>query len=302
MKNLKIERFIYEPSLLEKALSPSEIQIPGRGFHSLWEREFYIDGVDGTHIVLVAYVEGGLHCGDKYTVVLERKYDRTTFKYPIYRTGWAEGFTLPVPARNLAACGISARTFRKLKSQKLLFIDEVPGFTEGMDGRYYHPPGMWYSRSLLVREYPPLPILGEGARVFLLREGVYVYFPDESFRLIPYAEYFDLESWPVPDYRQGDLLVWKVRDVALTGHKKTGEEVDEILLTCDRHTIIVVPPAFYSPGENWTTGGRIEHPEHGVLELPGPETLDPGVGYVPKYSWKLLPGTSRPFQRGGRMD
>ncbi len=270
---MREQELLYVPSLLEEALEPVDHALvpPGRGFHTLYERMVRLD--DGTW-ALVAYVEGGARCGDRYTIVIHEN-----------RCGWARGFRLPVPMRPLST--LSVKDFRGLTSEKLLLIKEVPGFSQSGT----HEQG-WYTQSCLVREIPPGAALPPESRIFLLREGVYVYFPDKSIRLMTYTDYFSLPEI-APDFRQGNLLIYKQeRNVSGEEYISIPEEVS--LVSIDRHQIFVAEYELHSVMcRDWLQGGRIEHPDHEPVILPAD---DDGPDWAVKgYTWQYLPSVSRPF-------
>lgn len=170
------------------------------------------------------------------------------------------------------------------------------------NGRINHTDG-WYTRT--ERALPlPAPTWAPDARAWDIREGVYVVFADESYRLIRRREYYDfLRIFDRPPIaRQGDLLVFdeppaairRVGDTPLAMQFNGGTTFRCVLgddsgdgkeESLDRHTFR--PAGLPDAGEF----GCVLHPEHDRLDLPGTwETLI------------LAPGTSRPFQGTGVVD
>jgi len=306
------KQLLYEPSCLEAALTP-EYETPQRGFHTLHERGeiSFVEGGE-SYRGSVTYVEGGANCGIRYTFVIVQP---SFGSWEKRETGWAVGFRLPVPIR--AFPPTLGKDIRGLEARReLLFPEEVPGFGEKErasraswwvppEGESYHQDG-WYTTSVLVREIPTPEVLGAGARVYLLREGVYVAFPDGSSRLASYEDFFGFAVWnepyayetprSAPTYRQGDLLVWE----RLLPPGATLEDAGpEHLVEFDRHQVRVPMDAQVCENGHtriYCTAACVSHPEHRDLVL----GQLPVLGVV--YCIELLPGTSRPFERAAGLD
>lgn len=293
---MELKDIMYEPNLLETAFSRGQrLDMPGNGFHTLYTRkERLLDGTD----VTLAYLVGGLNNGFRYSVVVAR----TPGENVDIRCGREAGFRFPVPRETAYTQQLAVDIYtaaRGLPEEQLLRMEEVPGFTAagGTFGHRLHDSGDWYTRSMFTYELEHFPVFGEGARAFLLREGVYVWFPDKTIRLIPTKEFWE-ENWNMidpPDARQGDLLAWKR---AGYGNGDKNEPAKEAAI--DRHMIWPVQGVFTAAmGTCWywvSPGGMLEvrHPEHELLSLPG----ENGTFWM----LRLLPGTSRPFAREGGAD
>jgi len=203
-------------------------------------------------------------------------------------------------AETLIKCDCGVRDLLQNAADKLNVTDmiapcDLPGFSETYPyGRTYHRDG-WYTRTERVLPLPA-PTWAPDARAWDIREGVYVVFADESYRLVQRKEYYDfLRVFPRPPIaRQGDLLVFDEQPVAIRQgliplavprcilRDDSGNGKEESL---DRHTFR--PAGLPDAGEF----GCVLHPEHDRLDLPGTwETLI------------LAPGTSRPFQGTGVVD
>jgi hypothetical protein len=93
---------------------------------------------------------------------------------------------------------------RAYKYSSLLPMEQVPGFGRAYPG--FHSQG-WYSKGLYALELPS-PGFAPGARAFDIFEGIYIFFEDESIRLMPRREYFEFLKVPVrPALRQGDIFL-----------------------------------------------------------------------------------------------
>lgn len=277
---LFLRRPLIADALDEAAHTPPRIEFPLKGFHTLRETQF--ESSDG-YAVTWAWIVGGRNDGLRYTIGVARKEAEIL-------AGWERGhrdyvFLRPIPEGLVGA-------LQRLSAEPLPFIGDLPGFQP--DG--IHADG-WFSKSLLAMDIKPASYLGEGAKVWRIREGVYVAFPDGSYRLIPHEEYVRVSSyWGPPNYRQGDLLVWLVPEWdSMCKHMKelSEKEGTEKMTLFDRHHIealAIEDFALYCEsriGLHVQGPATITHPEHGVLELP-----------EGTYEVKLLPGTSRPFQIG----
>lgn len=303
---MKKSDFLYESTQLE--LDLEGFQLPGRGFHTAYELScFHADETayieDGE--VTVTYLEGGAACGCRYTFVQFRHFAPHN---PSIEYGWAYGFRLPVPIRPFPEL---AKSLRGLTPKPLLFPGAIPGFMKTCPVRHQD---RWFTKSLLVREIPAAPVLGEGARVFILREGVYISFPDGSYRLIPSGQWrhFSETFTNVPFYRQGDLLVFEFRtspfcwycrpenfeiywDSISSQEKKISYDIDRHRIAVSQGSIAILRDA--TDRDSWESLGgiipvlvsvldgtaEITHPTNTTLSLP------PG-----KYVITPLPGTSRP--------
>ncbi len=194
MVTLKMKDIMYMMNPLEEVLENDiqrRIEFPVKGFHTLYARK---ESVKGTTIgpewpAAIAYIVGGGNCGIRYSAVAVNDYETL-------HIGVAEGFRFPVAKSGstyiyqdlLNAC-------RGLQEKPLLRVDEVEGFNGADSLPFTHKDG-WYTKSIFTYEYDISPdisshgVLGDGAHAYSLREGVYVVFPDKSFRLIPYKEFF----------------------------------------------------------------------------------------------------------------
>ncbi|MCC7160259.1 hypothetical protein IT399_00820 [Candidatus Nomurabacteria bacterium] len=181
------------------------------------------------------------------------------------------------------------------EAEKLWDIKDVPGFssTDSDSLTYHHD--KWYTSSLVAAPLPP-PSWAPDAQAWSIREGVYIAFPDDSFRLARGREYhgFPFEGKPVA--RQGDCLIfsqpegWEAPVNPLT--KKFDRWQDMLVydgeFTLDRH--------HFEPVEG-TQEWVLTHPEHKTLRVQAPE---PGLGTT--FWAALVPGTSRPFGSGENLD
>jgi len=271
------------------------LEVPHGGFHHVWET--VIQTTD-EWIITMAWVTGGERNGYRYTLAVAKKEG-------IIRTGWMFGHKDYVLVRSVPDKAIDALIGSQIS--ELLIIYNIPGFTDAWnEGPYFHHRDGWYSTGLFgIKVEPvdciktPIPSCVENELVaqpdvYSIREGIYIVFPDGSYRLMSRSKYRDISGWPLPHYRQGDLLVWRLaKECKLVIQSTIGIikflEDDNIVrkYAIDNHCIngIIEP----KDGTNAYVQGpaTIEHPEHGVLEL------QDGTFEV-----KLLPGTSRPFQGG----
>jgi len=261
----------------------TDMEFPGRGFHTLYETQFE---TRDDYVVTWAWVTGGLGDGIKYTVAVAVNNDDGRD----IKAGWVQGhkdyvFLRPVPNDFVNA-------IRRLTPEKLYLIGEVPGF----EYTGYHKDG-WYSRGLFASrlQLPDcLKVVVDCAsdelviqpEVWRIKEGVFILFPDDSYRLMEFDEYYALRFWDRPDYRQGDLMFYKanVRNLKIEEMINEGDTVK-----VDRHVITAQAIRSDQGTKKMYLFGkvRVEHPEHGVLDIPD------GV-----YYYEILPGTSRPFQGG----
>jgi|GEM_PF-5643831 len=207
-----------------------------------------------------------------------------------------------------------------ISTGKLIGIREIPGFQSeesfpfpwpSVGEKVNHQDG-WFTRSKIVyRVEKPEWFEGDAFRI---AEGIYITFPDGSYRLVQSAkEFFSWPGWSLgpsiptdipgvisgyggPTHRQGDLMVWPApgdlgewegelsfRGLTLdTSHfLLVDESLPEGKGSLDRHTV----------ERNDDGSVVITHPEHATVELP-----------AGKYIIGLLPGTSRPFSRDRDLD
>jgi len=280
------------------------IEYPGNGFHSLYEAKFQT--ADG-YTVHWAWVIGGSGDGIKYTVAVAVNEDEE--EREVVKTGWERGhksyvLERPVPRE-------FTNSIRHLVPGKLFLIDEVPGFD--VDGN--HRDG-WFSKGLFALKLsvpdcltinvecadPELVIQPECWRI---KEGVFIVFPDDTYRLMGFMDYLAIRRWERPMYRQGDLmffgLQWSIE------FDDNGEPIPPLEYTfyvypegysVDRHGVDGLVLVRKSNAEGiyerdiFLVGPAVaRHPEHGTLEIPEGQ-----------YEIAMLPGTSRPFRSGGRLD
>lgn len=171
-----------------------------------------------------------------------------------------------------------ANTVGKNRAVKM---EEVPGFTGRLSAGGYqtHRDG-WYTRSIFgVRLQAPF--WAPEAEAYDIREGVYVCFPDGSFRLMRRKDYYDFcealpDLRPAMEFRQGDCIPCEVEF-----------DVDRPVATWVLATNITHEGAVLDRHEAVVRGGEVflTHPEHGE------------VGPLPNSvrSIMLIPGSSRPF-------
>lgn len=287
-EEISLERLIYEPSGLEKALTGEcgFPPIPQKGYHTLYERSFETP----THAVITAYLEGGNHCGDRISVVVARDFKES---HAIW--GWASGFRFPVPSMgrlHISDVSDFAASIKRLQAKPLWHAWEVPGFdqSDGLDAECFHSQG-WYTKGLFAYELPAPTCLPD-AVLFRIREGIYATFPDGSMRLMPPKEYYSFNLNEKPVARQGDLLVLKA-SYTIPYDDNIGDNFD-----LDRHHLAFSSPVhhvswhltnavMFYPSDGSTTL-TITHPEHETAVIP--------LEYA-GYEACLLPGVSRPFSR-----
>jgi len=167
---------------------------------------------------------------------------------------------------------------------KILPLSQVPGFNK--DG--YHEQG-WYSKSPFVLTQTA-PSWAPEASTWNIQEGIFLSFPDGSFRLVGKYEFFN-SYIPTVLARQGDCLVLEGQPT-LSRSAMTGESYREALpgfwqgaveegqeASLGRHTF-----------RKKESGGVLVHPQHESVEVP------PGA-YV-----AFMPGTSRPFSADDDVD
>ncbi|MFA4819259.1 MAG: hypothetical protein WC621_05470 [Patescibacteria group bacterium] len=200
---------------------------------------------------------------------------------------------------------VAQRTAEELKP-----INSVAGFTATDNGIVHHQNG-WYTLTDFALEIQS-PEWAPGAQAWDIKEGIYIIFPDTSFRLIPRREYFGFLKLfcREPEYRQGDLLVFR----GWNPPKKDSIQ-NCVSIDIDRHTVsiqdgsaILYREAITAEWPNDNSFGVVmvggakeetnvllKHPEH-ELEKIQLKNEDEG------YTFVLVPGTSRPFQRDDGLD
>jgi len=254
------------------------MEFPDRGFHTLLETQFE---TQDDYVVTWAWVTGGLGNGIKYTVAVATGGDGDT------KAGWTQGhkdyvFVRPIPQKFVNA-------IRNLTPEQLYLIGQISGF----DSAGHHKDG-WHSRGLFAARLALPDCLcaddePNQPEVWRIKEGVFILFPDDTYRLMTFADYFWLRNcWDRPDFRQGDLLFYKA-DMHLLRLRIENMVNEGETIRVDRHVITAQTIRLDQATKTLYLFGkvRVEHPEHGVLDMPD------GV-----YTYSLLPGTSRPF-RGG---
>lgn len=314
---IELSNLIYEPNGLEKALrwgasysiNPRGIALeetPGSGFHTMWEWTGLVpiakESAENA-MVTVAHIVGGASNGIRYTLVVA---ETTEGK----KIGWERGFRLPVPMAWSPAVTELISVVRGLKSQRLIPVDEIPGFRTDDAGLVHHSDGWWtgsiFGRPVEPVEYATAPygksaskIWGKDAKLFSLREGVYVVFPDESYRLVPHRLFWGaLRPERQLVGRQGDLLVFEVEDEK----EIEGLEFKDEPAGLDRHRVeggmwaeapalVAVKEETQHPAIFVRAPFKLVHPEHEAIEV------KTGLVYL-----TLAPGVSRPFARSGGAD
>lgn len=292
------DKLIYRPNMLERMLQSNgqRISMPHLRYHTLYTKRYRLD--DNAEAV-AAYLVGGENCGCRYSVVVIKEADGSI------TCGSAERFCFPVPEEMENAPQLLddiLKACRGLQEKPLLHVAEIPGFRD-VEGLMEHRDG-WYTKSIHSYEYDEfhVQVFGGGARAFPLKEGVYVYFPDGSYRLIPTREFWE-DGWAymdAPTCRQGDLLAWYDGDWRRGGER--GVRSDEDVIVVDRHKITAV----YDDTEDKiayrryiVSGTRNDFylPEGVCLQITHPEH-DTKIISEPGW-WKLilLPGTSRPYSQ-----
>jgi hypothetical protein len=280
----------------EAAHIDTGIEYPGNGFHSLYEAQFQT--ADG-YTVFWAWVIGGGGDGIKYTVAVATNGDGDI------KTGWERGHKSYVLERPVPREFTNA--IRRLVPGKLLLIGELPGFD--YDG--HHKDG-WYSKGLFAMELPVPdclainvecadPELVVQPECWRIKEGVYVVFPDDTYRLMAFQDYLVTRYWDRPALRQGDLMFFKLQwpiefddnGEPVHQHGYTFEMYPEGY-SMDRHGVDGLVLVRKSKAEGvyekdiFLVGpAMVKHPEHGELQIPEGQ-----------YEVVMLPGTSRPFQDG----
>lgn len=293
------DQLFYPRSLTLKALTGKDrLDVPMRGFTHMWEKEF--ETADGWHVTW-AWVVGGRNNGCRYTIAIAQKGHE-------HYEGWVYGHKDYVFMRLMPSKAIRAIALLRPEALRLTFT--LPGFYNHNDNseneyRIYHKDG-WYSTGLFAIEIDPVSCIKTQTKhaddevvmqpdVFLIKEGVYIAFPDESYRLMSREEYRDIGELRTPNFRQGDLMIWISHDVVGFGDDCQSQlDYDRHKITClnengkikfkfdqnHRLRMIYINSPFI-----------VEHPQHGTLKIEGAR----------QYAIKLLPGTSRPFQ-SGRID
>ena len=138
-----------------------------------------------------------------------------------------------------------------------------------------------------------------------IKEGGYVVFPDDTYRLMAFQDYLVTRYWDRPALRQGDLmffmLQWPIEfddnGEPVHQHGYTFEMYPEGY-SMDRHGVDGLVLVRKSKAEGvyekdiFLVGpAMVKHPEHGELQIPEGQ-----------YEVVMLPGTSRPFRSGGQLD
>lgn len=294
---MELENLLYSTSKLEKVFFSKEpFYVPDNGFTGMWEATATFD--DEVKAI-VSYMEGGAHLGDRYTfVVAQSPQGWATY-------GWAKGWRLPVPERGFIQDFVEEKNMLKAlvwaEKGELPLIQNLPGFFTGrnVDGNFLHK-DRWFTRSIYALPRP-VPDFIKEAQVWSIREGIYISFPDGSYRLIPHRQWWEFME-VIRDYdleligRQGDLLVFSYEHPPIRD-----EEVDFRPLekeSIDRHEIIIDGKAecqklyriesfiFRSLGQEFTL--TFTHPEHERMDV---KVASNGCWVV------LLPGTSHPFEK-----
>jgi hypothetical protein len=150
-------------------------------------------------------------------------------------------------------------------------MDQVPGFGRANPG--FHSQG-WYSKGLYALELPA-PGFAPGARVFDIFEGIYIFFEDESIRLMPRREYFEFLKVPVrPALRQGDIFLLEEEPPADYIGSSRWIPIRRSPITIGKHRMIIEDDL-----------AILIHPDHPRMEIPKAQL----AGLF------MLPGVSRPF-------
>jgi len=289
------ELFLCRPliadALDEAAHTPPRMEFPLKGFHTLYETQF--ESADG-YAVTWAWVVGGRNDGLRYTIGVARKEAEIL-------TGWERGHRDYVFLRTIPEGLASA--IERLSSQKLLLIGELPFFNDyGVHRDGWHSNGLFATKIDPVKCIKtPVPSCADEELVlqpecWRIKEGVYILFPDNTYRLMSREGYQRMAKWNPPDHRQGDLLVWRVPEWHSLVDKMWDrvaelpeEGGDPMEYEIDRHHIaglvIETADSFDDGFVLYVQGpAKITHPEHEPLNLPS------GTFEV-----RLLPGTSYPF-------
>lgn len=305
------QELIYSTSKLEKILLKDEIiTIPERGFKTLYERTFELDDDK----ITVSYIEGGANCGCRYTFVIIQSIYQELAGYVTY--GWSKGWKLPVPERgelkDFRQKIIIANAMKGISKMALPYINEIPDFRD--EGRFArHKKDGWLTNSIFAL---PRDSWMEG-KVWSIREGIYISFPDGSYRLIPHRVWGkwnmmlkDLFATFIN--RQGDLYVFTSDYLMLS----SGEVYDMFApanenkyirlpwelqkdnsISIDNHTIIFRGRGLSCQLRDGSYAIKradddcvleFIHPEHEKVEIELSSQI---------YLITLLPGTSHPFQR-----
>jgi hypothetical protein len=161
----------------------------------------------------------------------------------------------------------------------------LPAFTwHDVARKWIHQSTDWYTNTERVLRLAP-PWWAPNAQAFDIREGVYLYFPDGTYRLCRRRDYYALESCHYPLSRtllarQGDLLFMATGDclpIRKVFAGWDGSSMQTQLL--GDHDSVYLGRHHIDVGQ-----GLVTHPEHGSMGLPAD-------------SWLAIiaPGTSRPF-------
>lgn len=280
---------------------------PGRGFHHVWENKFELK--EGGYAV-VAYAVGGANNGYRGTFVFLYDADGEPNRVA-YEFG---NFHLPLKCvGEKLSRWRGPNPFVKAERMPMRYPHELPGF-KGDDLEYpwaTHKDG-WFTKSpAAIYKELISPIFHEDDRAWVMNEGVYIYFHDGSYRMVPRWAFAFLDRMPYPRARQGDLLVLQPSAVERYWPIIEEEEVHGYCkLSIDRHTAVNLEQPYKKitfmrgrflgePAEivgylvHAQTGKDIvlEHPEHGVLNTREYEAL-----------LVLMPGTSRPYENVKERD
>ncbi len=264
--------FFKRPLIVDVLAKDNSIVCPDRGFRTVHEVQF--NDLDN-YVVTWAWLEGGMYNEIRYTLAV-------AVKDGIKKVGWVRGhkdyvFIRPIPNKLLSAAKFAT-------SKSLELIDLVPGF--GPSGKHVD---RWFSHGLFAVEDDDVPeCLGDKVRAWRIKEGMYITFPDGSYRLMRVEDYENVKWWDDPEYRQGDLFVWQIAnpntcdgnilsEYLLEQHHIACNNVIKVLQ--DNLGVLIEGPAI------------IKHFEYETLELPN------GI-----FEIRLLPGTSKPFVGGGEFD
>lgn len=254
----------------------SDLQIPGRS----WDEISRTD--DGRTFYIVGGAKGGCR----------RLYHFEVSHGEIVRVGVA----LHPFARTLVHCDrweaekVLQRAADQASHGRLVPLEELGFSSNENEEPFYHPDG-WFTRGeFAIPELKPEWLNKEEVKdVHLFKEGVFVRFVDETYRLISDKKlFFNLPICSPPIQRQGDFLIYGVPPERVEWPKE-GEGYVQAL---DRHRISPGRPNIFVgegdvrlQGVHLLAGDHIVHPEHEELMV---ECESFGF---------LLPGSSRPFRR-----
>lgn len=176
-------------------------------------------------------------------------------------------------------------------------ISDVPGFY--LNG--LHKDG-WYSSHPYAIKIQGSPSWAPDAQAWKIKKGVYISYPDQSYRFVTTKLYYDIETknldnfanWP-PRMRQGDCLIFEECISLHTNHYPTELHASYDNINLGRHEVHGSSLFYFEECIYTQSGFSILHPEHDRLDVPKPN---------PERGWRiqLAPGTSRPFQRTEDQD